>query len=407
RAPNIASVVQRMERRVRERRALLDIVKRSTNAETRMLEGGDAWDLCVVICMQRATDAEVDATKELVDLAGDGTAGLAVIICSTARLKARTRITADSGPLLFESGSGDIVEPSHSPIWPQGVESGVAAGVSSLLKAAGDLEGVRSEITDGDTITTNEAATGSVEVRILGPVDVMGAARPFTRAWALELVVYLALHRKGATTDKWSAALWPERLMAPASLHSTASAARRALGTSASGEDHLPRSHGRLALADSVTTDWERFVSLSHSDQPEKWPRAIELVRGRPFEGLRAVDWALMEGITALIEAEVVDVSSRYAEYSLGNCDPAGAEWVSRQALRVSPYDERMYRFLMRAADAAGHPAGVESVMEELVHLVAEEVEPYDAVHPETLELYRALSRRPFMAGRAGSSGAR
>jgi putative SOS response-associated peptidase YedK len=37
---------------------------------------------------------------------------------------------------------------------------------------------------------------------------------------------------------------------------------------------------------------------------------------------------------------------------------------------------------------------GVENTMRELVHLVAEEVEPYDAVHPETLDLYRRLSRR-------------
>jgi hypothetical protein len=29
------------------------------------------------------------------------------------------------------------------------------------------------------------------------------------------------------------------------------------------------------------------------------------------------------------------------------------------------------------------------------VRLVAEDVEPYDAVHPETLDLYRVLSRRP------------
>jgi DNA-binding SARP family transcriptional activator len=70
------------------------------------------------------------------------------------------------------------------------------------------------------------------------------------------------------------------------------------------------------------------------------------------------------------------------------------ASWSARQALRVSPYDERLYRILMRAADAAGHPAGVESVLDELITLVAEDVEPFDAVHPETLELYRELSRR-------------
>ena len=91
----------------------------------------------------------------------------------------------------------------------------------------------------------------------------------------------------------------------------------------------------------------------------------------------------------------VVDLASRYAEYCLSRGDPSEAEWSARQGLRVSAYDERLYRILLKAADKAGNPAGVESVMSELVHLVAEDVEPFDAVHPETLDLYRALSRRP------------
>ena len=60
----------------------------------------------------------------------------------------------------------------------------------------------------------------------------------------------------------------------------------------------------------------------------------------------------------------------------------------------MSPYDERLFRILLRSADMAGNPAGVESVMAELIHLVADDVEPFDAVHPETLDLYRSLSRR-------------
>jgi hypothetical protein len=71
-----------------------------------------------------------------------------------------------------------------------------------------------------------------------------------------------------------------------------------------------------------------------------------------------------------------------------------------QKALRVSPYDERLFRILMSAADLAGNPAGVESVMSELILLVADEVEPFDAVHPETLELYRRLSRRSASSNR-------
>jgi hypothetical protein len=141
-------------------------------------------------------------------------------------------------------------------------------------------------------------------------------------------------------------------------------------------------------------TDWESLQRLAAIDTPESRVSALRLIRGRPFAGLRATDWAVLEGVVATIEAVVVDLAWRQAESCLEAQDPGGAEWAARQGLRASTYDERLYRILLRAADAAGNPAGVESTMRELVRLVAEDIEPYDAVHPETLELYRRLSRR-------------
>lgn len=183
--------------------------------------------------------------------------------------------------------------------------------------------------------------------------------------------------------------------MAAPSLHSTASSARRSLGVSASGTDHLPRAHGRLALGPGVTSDWKRLQRLVARDTPADRRAALQLIRGRPFEGLRGgADWALLEGFTASIEAVVVDLALRQAEWCLEKRDASGAEAAARQGLRVSAYDERLYRVLLRAADVAGHPAGVEATMEELIRLVADEIEPWDGVHPETLALYRQLSRR-------------
>ncbi len=233
-----------------------------------------------------------------------------------------------------------------------------------------------------------------MEVAVLGPIEIRGAARPFSRAWAEELVVYLAMHPNGASNEAWATALWPDRLMAPSSLHSTASVARRSLGQSADGADHLPRSHGRLALAATVSTDWDRFVALSDSDDRDQWRQALTLVRGRPFDGLRASDWPILEGIAPAIEAAVVDLSGRLAGACLQQGDAQGAEWAARRGLVVSPYDERLYRMLMRASDLGGNPAGVDALMSELLTLVAEGIEPLDAVHPNTMELYRQLSRR-------------
>jgi hypothetical protein len=48
----------------------------------------------------------------------------------------------------------------------------------------------------------------------------------------------------------------------------------------------------------------------------------------------------------------------------------------------------------MLAADAAGNPAGVEAVMDELLlRLDEENLEPYDTLHEETRTLYERLMR--------------
>jgi DNA-binding SARP family transcriptional activator len=435
--PTIVEMLSRVHRRVRERSALLASVGRTANWEIRWTEGGDAWDLCVVLCAADAVEADPDGAAALARLAGNGGLGLAVVLGAPTGA-ARWNLNVHDGRIDVGT-KGTSASAFRSP----SDDTKLSTAVASLVEVAGQLDGVlpteppydkivdKVPDTGVDTVTrhTVEAVDGAtarkdarfpdeggadlrevievgvepgvievgveVEVRVLGPVEIFGAARPFARAWAIELIVYLAMHRNGASSEQWATALWPDRIMASASLHSTASAARRSLGVSIAGEDHLPRAHGRLALGPSVRSDWNRFVELAERDEPESWHRALELIRGRPFEGLRAPDWVLLEGIAANVEAVVVDLASRYCEHCLSVGDPGGAEWSARQGLRVSAYDERLYRILLRAADAAGNPAGVESVMTELVRLVADDVEPYDAVHPETLDLYRSLSRRP------------
>jgi hypothetical protein len=249
-----------------------------------------------------------------------------------------------------------------------------------------------------------------VEVAVLGPVEVRGAARPFVRARSLDLVVYLAMHPRGATNDGWATALWPDRVMAPPTLHSTASAARRSLGRSSVGQDHLPRGHGRLRLSDSVTTDWIRLRALAERTEPEAWRQALDLVRGTPFGGLRNADWTILDGFSAEIEEAVVELALRLGDHQLSRDDGPGATRTARRALRATPHDERLYRLLLLAADAQGNAIAVESVMNELLWVSGCGDEVGNAaglppgngaptwVHPVTTALYRSLSRRPHPA---------
>lgn len=413
---DVPSVLRTLHRRRLEGAARLDSVGVRTFAQARLVEDTGPWEPVVVLCGSSCAGEDVD---ELLEVGSAPKYGIATVAIGT-HPRARhvldlTRSRAGGVPDLVGLDVTSIIESQY-------VDVDDATGVCELVATAEDQSSVARTAYPYDTMSipipndAKDLGTGDletepacaelvgrslttmpeieVEVAILGPVEVRGAARQFTRAWAKELVVYLAVHRKGASNEAWATALWPERLMASSSLHSTASVARRSLGQASDGRDHLPRAHGRLALANTVGTDWDRFVALSNADGVDHWRTALELIRGRPFEDLRASDWPILEGIGPAIEASVVDLASRLAGRCLRDENPAGAEWAARKGLLVSPYDERLYRMLLRAADLAGNPAGVESVMSELLRLVGDDVEPFDSVHPETMDVYRSLTRR-------------
>ena len=243
-----------------------------------------------------------------------------------------------------------------------------------------------------------------VEVAVLGPVVVRGAAEPFHRSAAVELVVYLAFHRGGVRHVEWALAIWPERPVALATVHSTSSDARRALGRAPDGTPHLPRGWD-LRLRDSVGTDVDRFASLSASEHPERLCEAMQLVRGPLFGGLHRADWAVFDGTQAWIESLVVRTALRAAVVCMERGLGSEAAWVVRRALRVSPYDERLYRALLRATVAQGNRVGLRSTMAELLALAGEpgghaaaspqvggpDRARLDCLHPETTDLYRGL----------------
>jgi DNA-binding SARP family transcriptional activator len=234
-----------------------------------------------------------------------------------------------------------------------------------------------------------------IEVAVLGPVEIRGAARPFSRRSATELVVYLALHPLGAPNDVWATALWPDRSVASSTLHSTASVARRGLGQCADGSDHLTRCRGRLRLGPTVGTDIERFVRAASTSDPRCWRDALALVRGRLFDGLSRTDWAVLDGTSAELESMVISTALKGAEEALRLGLGEEAAWMIRRGLRVNPYDERLYRGLLRAMEATGNRLGLRAVMAELLQLAAEgEGEGAEAaLHPQTVALYRELAR--------------
>jgi DNA-binding SARP family transcriptional activator len=244
-----------------------------------------------------------------------------------------------------------------------------------------------------------------VIVMVLGPVVVDGAARPFRRSASLELVVYLSLHRRPVPYTEWPVAIWPDRAVSLATAHSTASDARRALGRSADGVWHLPHEGGNLRLSRSVTTDVERFESLASTGDPLHVVEAMRLVRGPLFAGVRRADWAVFDGTQTAVESLVIGAALRSVGVLMERGLGAEAAWVVRRALVVSPYDERLYRALLRATASQGNRVALRAAMTELLTLAGDVAglgqvtgrrgvnSAVTCLHPETTALYRALLR--------------
>ncbi len=243
----------------------------------------------------------------------------------------------------------------------------------------------------------------NIEVRVLGTVDVFGAAQPFTSRRALDLVTYLAFHPEGADRDQLRTRIWPsDEPPSESTLANTVSRARKALGPNEDGDLYLPRvsPKGIYRLREGVGTDVGRFEALIAAGRNDAGERgreqlqsALDLVRGTPFTGgagdmFRWADFGLRTQIDCLVDTAAHDLAERCLE--VGDTDGAkGAVLTSLQLVGVC---EQCYRLRLMAA--AENPTEVRQIMAELVRLLKRESnqpESDDLIGPDLLELYEQL----------------
>lgn len=372
-------------------------------------DAADGWVPTVVLCDDPAADP--DAFAHLLALTAGGGRGLAVIV--------RGDIPHAGRVIHFGRNVVEVTPPGVA-LAPVGPSTTQTESLEEILEAAADHDGVE----PGDDIVLGppEGAPGrpvvdmsyrehdfDVLVRLLGPVEIEGAKDPVDRRKAVEMVVYLATHPDGLDDERLKTALWPDEQAPQSSFNTTVTRARSRLGSDPDGNPHLPHlvaAGGLYRVGPRVTTDFallERRLVAARQSIPEAAARtlrdALELVRGGPFAGVRqGYEWAYAEGLVARIELVVADAAHHLAQLALERRDPEVAHWAAAQGLLASPGDEVLYRDRMLACDLAGNPAGVEAVMDELV-AVAEALEPYDTLHPETIALYERLSHRRRRTG--------
>lgn len=199
--------------------------------------------------------------------------------------------------------------------------------------------------------------TPGIEVRVIGPVEVVGWHDPGGRATQLaEILSYLVFHRdRPVRASALRLALRPDvdDEITEETLHAYVSMLRRAVGR----ELFPPATRNGYRLSDAVTSDWERFSALSGpgASLPDL-EQALQLVRGRPFSGVPegSFRWVDVELLVSVIDAAVAGAALRLATAFQEAGDTERAWWAVRQGLSCSPYDVSLWRLHLSLAEERG-----------------------------------------------------
>lgn len=254
-------------------------------------------------------------------------------------------------------------------------------------------------------------------VRVLGNVELAGTTGvelPSThQRQATELIAFLAFN-PGSRGSDISKALWPSREPNLATRRSAVSRARRWLGTDPNGFEYLPRywsaDDGGQADVESagyrlrgVATDWHKFCDLVGPDLTQTPTpdllAALDMVRGKPFEGVPLRKYAWAEQLMHTISSGVVDVSHEVARRALLEGDVATARHASQVGRLADPVDERSWRNGIRAEIASGRRDAVGRLVDRLRdHLEQLAMEP----EPDTEELLAQVDEQERRRERTG-----
>ena len=398
--PDVTSAIERIAHQQRQNRALLG--SRHSSTDTRIGNRGDHWHPAVTLVPGRLTEEEA---HRLLEVCGSS-------VCIVAH-----ELSGATWSGRFDE-LGLLLEPIDLRLEPHGLSGAALAAVAELATTAKDTHGVELEMPSAPNSIDPEISTPvieqlstEVEVRVIGTVDVLGAAQPFTSRRALDLVAYLAFHPEGADRDQLRAHLWPpDNPPSESTLANTVSRARKALGVDDSGKPYLPRvtPKGIYQLRPEVGTDVARFealVSAARRDASEQGRQqlqsALELVRGTPFTGgtgdmYRWADFGLRTQIDCMVDTAAHELAKKCLEAG----DPDGTRRAVMTSLRLVGVCEECYRWRLMAA--AENPTEVRQIMAELLGLLRREndqAEGDDLISPDLMELYEQLmSSRPLFS---------
>ena len=234
---------------------------------------------------------------------------------------------------------------------PEGDHDPLFDTTRGTTEAAG--EGIDAYLPEG---VKNWEDVRVVTVRVLGPPEVVGWLLPPERAVVTELACYLALHRDRRTSgEQLRAAIRPDDEQEPSAktMRTYLSLLRKAIGA-----DYLPSGGGGgYRFSWLVTSDWEGFNQMSAKENDLATRLyALELVRGRPFEGVPSgtYGWVFSELWISQIETAIASVALSVGTECLDSGLLEKADRAVHQGLLAVPYDLSLWGLRLRVAAAMG-----------------------------------------------------
>jgi len=226
-------------------------------------------------------------------------------------------------------------------------------------------------------------------------------------------VAYLALHAgEEVTSDRLRTRVLgsSDADAAAKTLFNIATAARRAMGSDATGAPLFPPGTrtGHYRVAEGVTTDVHRAASLALAGSGTEDPdtamgllrTALDLVEGEPMANvLSGYTWWDAEGHGARIAAVLVNAAGDLAALAVGAELFELAQWGLAKARLVDPYSEAISRAAMQVAAAAGDGDRLRREWSDCRRRM-DELDPGSAPSARTERLYGQLAQLVLVGAR-------
>ena len=313
---------------------------------------------------------------------------------------------ADHDVRIATAGDRAVIEPfgiavrpcSLDPETAESIEEATDPVASAPVPAPSTAVARRAEI----------VPAGAVEVRLLTETPTIdGLAKPLPSDKAVratELIAWLGL--RGAT-GATSATIMDKRIAgagSPKTVYNIVSAARAALGETASGEPRMvvDRTTGSYRVSGDVTVDVLRFAEMAEAGAGAEDPAAaavlceaaLGLIEGEPVgNGSGRYGW-WAGSWEARVARLAVKAARRLVELAeSGEVDLESARWGVERARLAAAGEEELLRVGMELEAIAQNPAGVEREW-QTARDQAEDLEPGSWPAEDTEALYNAIKRR-------------